>query len=335
MVGSDIDATIMACCATGAVTNTDGTYAGGLVGSTNSYSSVIMASCATGAVTTSGEIAGGLVGLGQGIITDCYATGAVTSTGNPSYAGGLVGIMNGGTITACYATGNVTDINTFESNLWVGGLVGDMPWLAGPSTTTNCYATGAVTGIGSSTPYSELFVGGLVGNNDDSPITNCYAAGAVTATGSSSPLSEFYVGGLIGRSAGNVTACFWDMETSGQTDSNGGIGLTTAEMMTQSTFTNAGWGFVGWTVNEANDIWRMCVDGVNYPKLSWEYAKNGDFLCPDGVDFADFSFFAEHWLNTNCATNNNCDGTDLDLSGTVDWNDLMIFCQHWLEGVTL
>jgi hypothetical protein len=58
----------------------------------------------------------------------------------------------------------------------------------------------------------------------------------------------------------------------------------------------------------------------------------GDFVCPDGVDFADYSFFAERWLNTNCASNNNCDGADLDLSGTVDIADLEILCDHWLKG---
>lgn len=55
---------------------------------------------------------------------------------------------------------------------------------------------------------------------------------------------------------------------------------------------------------------------------------NGDCI----VDSEDFVIMASHWLNTDCADNNNCDGADLDLSGTVDWNDLMIFCQQWLEG---
>jgi hypothetical protein len=63
-------------------------------------------------------------------------------------------------------------------------------------------------------------------------------------------------------------------------------------------------------------------------------------ICPrdlngDGkVNFEDFAIMASHWLNTNCADNNNCNGTDLNLSGTVDCNDSMIFCQHWPEGVT-
>jgi hypothetical protein len=45
-----------------------------------------------------------------------------------------------------------------------------------------------------------------------------------------------------------------------------------------------------------------------------------------------FAFFAERWLNTNCAASNNCDGTDFDLSGTVDLNDLAVFVQNWLVG---
>jgi hypothetical protein len=74
------------------------------------------------------------------------------------------------------------------------------------------------------------------------------------------------------------------------------------------------------------------VDGLNYPHLNWEYARYGDFVCPDGVDFADYSFFAERWLNTNCANNNHCGGADMDSSGTVDMQDLKTFAANWLSG---
>jgi hypothetical protein len=93
-----------------------------------------------------------------------------------------------------------------------------------------------------------------------------------------------------------------------------------------------GWDFTNETANGTNDYWRMCVNGVNYPQLNWQYAQYGDFICPDGVNFADYSFFAERWLNTDCASNNNCDGADFDLSGTVDIADLVIFCEYWLKG---
>jgi hypothetical protein len=58
-----------------------------------------------------------------------------------------------------------------------------------------------------------------------------------------------------------------------------------------------------------------------------------DSVGPDGVNFVDYSFFAERWLNTDCASKDNCDGTDFDFSGTVDLADLEIFCNYWLEGL--
>jgi len=47
----------------------------------------------------------------------------------------------------------------------------------------------------------------------------------------------------------------------------------------------------------------------------------------------DFSFLAGYWLKDNCADSSNCEGSDLDLSGAVDINDLKIFANNWLEGV--
>jgi len=66
-----------------------------------------------------------------------------------------------------------------------------------------------------------------------------------------------------------VTACFWDIQTSGQATSVGGTGKTTAEMQTASTFLEAGWDFVGETENGTEDIWWI-NEGKDYPRLWWE-----------------------------------------------------------------
>jgi len=68
-----------------------------------------------------------------------------------------------------------------------------------------------------------------------------------------------------------VTSSFWDIQTSGQTISAGGTGKTTAEMKTRSTFTDAGWDFVGETENGTEDIWWI-LEGKDYPHLWWETA---------------------------------------------------------------
>ena len=153
-------------------------------------------------------------------------------------------------------------------------------------------------------------------------LINCCSTGAVSGDGND-------IGGLIGSSSGEVADCFWDTQTSGQTKSAGGAGLTTAEMQTTSIFLEAGWDFVDETDNGTEDIWSIC-EGTNYPRLVWQIAAC-DFVCPDGIKIDDFLFFLEHWLDDNCDLSNDyCEGTDLDQSGTVDENDLEIFLENWL-----
>jgi len=264
-----------------------------------------------GSVSGIGNV-GALVGWNDGgTITNCYATGSVTGTG--WRVGGLVGALSmEGTITNCYATGRVLGVEN------VGGLVGSN----GSGTISNCYSSGDVSG------YST--VGGLVGENIlDSTIANCYSSGDVSGNGT--------VGGLVGSHDpwglgwGEITFSFWDTQTSGQATSAGGTGKTTAEMQTESTFTDAGWDFVDESVNGTEDIWSIC-EGTNYPRLAWQIPA-GDFVCPDGITIDDFEFFTEYWLDDNCDISNDyCQGTDLDFSGTVDVNDLEIFFENWLAG---
>jgi hypothetical protein len=169
----------------------------------------------------------------------------------------------------------------------------------------------------------------LVGYNYRGKVIRCYSTG--NPTGNSS------VGGLCGSkdtgSGYKDTGNFWDTNTSKKLTSAMGIGKTTAEMKTLSTFTSAGWDFTNETINGPNDTWRMCMDGVDYPRLNWEFTEHGDLVCPDGVNFVDFAYFAARWQTTDCNSSNNfCGGTDMDFSGTVDLQDLAIFATNWLNG---
>ena len=80
------------------------------------------------------------------------------------------------------------------------------------------------------------------------------------------------------------------------------------------------------------DAWRMCTDGVAYPRLAWESAVNGDLACPDGVALEDFAGLAQRWLMTDCDQQNNCGGGDLDGSDSVDESDLLQWFAFWLVG---
>jgi len=104
----------------------------------------------------------------------------------------------------------------------------------------------------------------VLGLNVGGIITASYSTGFVSSRGS--------VGGLVGAGGpGGVTGSFWNIETSGQTASLAGAGKTTAEMLAAATFLDAGWDFVGESVNGTEDIWWI-VEGEDYPRLWWEEA---------------------------------------------------------------
>ena len=195
-------------------------------------------------ITGSYYAIGGLVGNNfRGSITTSYSTGTVTGY---TYVGGLVGYNKYGDIATSYSTAAVRA--TFSGNQKIGGLVG-----VNAGRTTTSYSTGTVSG--------ERIVGGLVGQTTDL-IAMCYSTGKVSGND--------YVGGLVGYNYdSSVLYSFWDIETSGLVNSDGGIGKSTAEMQTASTFLEADWDFVDETANGTEDIWWI-LEGQDYPRLWWE-----------------------------------------------------------------
>ena len=274
---------------------------GGLVGLNNSS---IIKTCYSEAIVEGLDAVGSLIGGNDcGTISSCYAIGAVNGE---EYVGGLVGYNGSGSVTTCYATGTVNG-STYET----GGLVG-----YNSGTISSCYATGEVRG--------NSIVGGLVGINKRGKVIRCYSTGK--------PTGGSLVGGLCGGKVTDVTyedtGNFWDSQTSETTTSEMGTGLTTAEMKELSTFKNAGWDFAGETANGTDDIWRMCADGVNYPKLNLEYVMDGDFSCPDGIGFDDLLKFSNNWLSTYSTP---LYGADADGDKYVNFADFAIMAGHWLE----
>lgn len=315
--------TIKSCYTTGIVIG-GGYCIGGLAG-TNSEDGLID-KCYSIAIVVGNSGTGGLVGANEAVLVSCYATGTVDGT---TSVGGLVGDNYHGTISSCYATGavngdencvgglvgsnrdNCTIVACYATGVVkgmrrVGGLAGDLY----SGTISSCYATGSVTG--------SVAVGGLVGV-DNGSISYCYATGSV---GGSS-----YSGGLVGGNVdGTITACFWDIESSGKTSSAGGLGKTTAEMKTVATFTDAGWDFVGESANGTVDVWRMCVDGVDYPRLSWEFTNGGDMSCPDGVGFDDLAYLAGRWMAGMPET---AGAADVNGDGRVGIEDFAVMAENW------
>ncbi len=187
-------------------------------------------------------VVGGLAGRNDGgTIINSYVTGSVRGSGH--YIGGLAG-SNGGLISSCYS------IAAVESGIdCAGGLVGHN---SANATITDCYATGKVTGNES--------IGGLTGRSDGT-IENCYSLGSVSG-------AERF-GGFVGSNYGVNSNCFWDIQTSdmlvgvGYGSDAGVTGKTTAEMKTQSTFTE--WDFDSlWTTSD------LLSQFNGYPILRWQ-----------------------------------------------------------------
>ena len=165
-------------------------------------------------------------------ISNCYVTGNIMGT-YYSTVGGLVGRLVGGKIKQSYSYSNVS------GNLYAGGLIGLLSF----GEVFDCYARGKILG-----GNPQLYAGGLAGYSSGE-VTNSYSTVKI--------LSNQYaqIGGLISLSQNlGAWACnnsFWDMETSGLTQTSGGTGKTTLEMKTQSTFEDVSWDFGIWGINPA------------------------------------------------------------------------------------
>ncbi|MBR7633704.1 YDG domain-containing protein [Janthinobacterium lividum] len=198
-------------------------------------------------------VAGGLVGTNAGTIRNSYAALDVDSY---SVSGGLVA-RNNGSIDNSHATGTV------RSQAQTGGLVGN-----NSGSISNSYATGSVAG--------QTYIGGLIGINWGSVGTS-FATGRLVLTDGGSG-----VGGLIGSNAysNKVSNSFWSISGTGQASSDGGTGLTDAQMRTASSFT--GFNFTTTPGATGNNWVLVNVDGglnnaggaagATYPMLASEYS---------------------------------------------------------------
>jgi hypothetical protein len=310
----------------------EGENVGGLVGRLKRGAII---NCSVTRATVTGSVAvGGLVGWNEGTITACSVTGVVE--GNHS-AGGLVGLHGwDGVIRNCRTETHVLGTGP------VGGLVGsgvmcEIHW---------CCATGYVTG--------QHDVAGLLGRNGGGIVANCYSAASVSGSsvtgglvGHNAPscdcsagyrvgevrmcyaigpvLGHSDSGGLVGlnEEACVVDASFWDVETSGVGHSDGGTGLTTAELQTPQRFTDAHWWF---TPTPTGSFWVM-RPGSGYPRPGWQFVV-GDADNDGDVDMRDLGALARLWGQADSTFW--LGGTDLTGDGIVDARDLRVLCDRWL-----
>lgn len=195
------------------------------------------------------QFTGALAGLNYGTITDCYSTGSVK--GVYHWVGGLIGENGeGGVVRTSYSNASV--LCTGSGSMYAG--------FAGSNRTgsiTDCYATGTISGIS--------YVSGFVGRNIfGGTITRVYGKGSVSGTGTN-------LAGLIAYNDGTVTNSFWDTETTGQSTSAAGTAKTTAQMLTQSTYTS--WDFsTVWSISSSSNAGYPYLQSnpPSLPTLTWD-----------------------------------------------------------------
>jgi hypothetical protein len=254
--------------------------------------------------------AGGLIGQNEeGVVTDCHVAGTVTGVRD---VGGVIGLNLSADIRRCWANGVVWG----DEN--VGGLIGQNDG----GIISDCYSLADAAG--------GAFVGGLIGYHAPSCtctvgvpglIERCYAAGPVAGTSD--------VGGLVGVNIkSHITDSFWDIEASGCKSSGGGTAMTTKQMQTLSTYTDAGWDFSAEKQNRTEDIWYLPAPG-NYPRLTWQ-AVMGDLNGDGNVDFRDLSVLARQWRQIDNGFWSR--GAFLAADGVIDLDDLDVLAHAWLTG---
>lgn len=216
---------------------------GGIAGA-NRHSRIVR--CTVAGTVTGSDNTGGVAGRQEGgTASDCSSAATVTGA---RWTGGLLGRNADSEVSACFATGKVSGTDV------VGGLVG-----FSDSEVHNCWAAAALRG--------DSTVGGLVGELMGGAIFHSYSRSVI--------LGAVAEGGLVGRQRGTClyVGCFWDGDVDILPPAVGdvvGVSVkSSAELQTESTFTQAGWDFVGETANGTSDIW-WTQDGQDYPRLTWE-----------------------------------------------------------------
>ncbi len=264
-------------------------------------------------VESTGSYVGGLIGrLNERYVLRCSSSGTVKGR---ERVGGLIGEILGG--KAQYSCSEGTVEGTHHDSELIGGLVGS---LLVSSNIYDCYSHSSVKG------YAK--VGGLVGCfgntniNDFLHLSRCFSTGHVEGSED--------VGGLAGLKLGEASADgFWNIDSSGQTHSAAGTGSNTIEMKNISIYLDAGWDFAGESTNGIKEIWRLCEEGAEYPKLVPILNQNGDFSCPGGTGVEDLYALAECWLSNYRQFGIYNRACDVEYDDYIDFNDFVSLASGW------
>ena len=209
----------------------------------------------------------GVFGGVSGTVKNLKLEGSITV----NYPGPETGVASAGALTG-YNGGTIENIassvsiyvNYPGSNVYAGGIVGDNDL----GEIKNCYNTGAVTGQGG---FAYTWVGGITGSLHGNVITSsvehCWASGDVTLLGTTLTLSSG--GGIVGynyNADGHITNCvaFQDLISSNPSSGNVNVGRILGTFDT----TNV-------SGNYANDAMLLSTNGGSTQLPATTSATNG------------------------------------------------------------
>lgn len=237
LIGSDYKSIITNCQSSATVSGYNGI--GGLIGEAR-YDSI--ASCSTVGNVSGSEVIGGLVGLStdQTSISNSYSRSRVYGT---NFVGGLVG-SSVGVISDSYTTGNVLGAAG-------GSELGCFAGLAS-GRITNCYSLGNM-----SIPSGGRTLGGFVGSFQSGAILGCYSTGNITSLHKTLVTGGF-AGGLANCTVDN---CFSTGSVSAYYTTAGFVGsvstanikncYTTGSVYADSTSSRYFGGFAGYIITSS------------------------------------------------------------------------------------
>ena len=204
-------------------------YGGGIVGQCNN--TILISNCSNGA-DISGNHVGGILGHGQGKVSQCYNTGYLKGT---SSAGGIAGML-AKEITECFNTGKVV--------AYSGGCGGIIGSTQREVIIENCYNRGQIIGNVRNT-------GGIGGFVAKGIVKNCYNVGDIAYEGGMS-------GGIIGSNFNGTADNIYYLNTCGSE----GIGEAMSDVeMRDETFVAV--------LNKDTNVWGFDQNNLNdgYPLL--------------------------------------------------------------------
>ena len=135
----------------------------------------------------------GLFGYSKGatirnVVLDSFCSVVSSYNGStPAYVGGLIGRCNDYTIENTVNMGSVAFVGNISSNLWLGGIVGELYASSKEVTVKNCANYGSVTHSGTVSDYA--YIGGIAGESSGNSSTNkvniqsCLNHGTITHSG--------------------------------------------------------------------------------------------------------------------------------------------------------